>query len=120
MACALGHGPPAATAALCPAAARARETARLNPNAAGKIGWYVRVADGRLEVGSGVLPNADFRVTVDYETVLPAVRRLSTDPPLDEAQRQVLTSAITREGEVEMEPLTIMAGLHDVMAVRTQ
>ena len=35
--------------------------ARLNPNAAGKIGWYVRVADGRLEVGSGVLPNADFR-----------------------------------------------------------
>ncbi len=92
----------------------------LNPNVEGKIGWYIRVADGSLEVRTGILPDPDLRVSCDYETVLPAVRRLSTDPPLDDAMRQVLTNSIVREGnENATADLDWMRGLHDVMAVRS-
>ena len=92
----------------------------LNANVEGKIGWYIRVADGSLEVRTGILPDPDLRVSCDYETVLPAVRRLSTDPPLDDAMRQVLTNSIVREGnENATADLDWMRGLHDVMAVRS-
>tara|TARA_E500000331_G_C17198058_1_gene688015 strand:- start:886 stop:1314 length:429 start_codon:yes stop_codon:yes gene_type:complete len=92
----------------------------LNPNVEGKIGWYIRVADGSLEVRTGILPDPDLRASCDYETVLPAVRRLSTDPPLDDAMRQVLTNSIVREGnENATADLDWMRGLHDVMAVRS-
>jgi hypothetical protein len=95
--------------------------AHLNPNAEGKIGWYMRVADGCLEVAAGILPAPDLRVGCDYETVLPAARRLSTDEPLDDATRQVLTDSIVREGdENATAELDWMRGLHDVMAVRTR
>ena len=95
--------------------------AHLNPNAEGQIGWYMRVADGRLEVKAGVLPDPDLRVSCDYETVLLAARRLSTDPPLDDATRQALTDSIVREGDVNATAdLDWMRGLHDVVAVRTK
>ncbi len=93
----------------------------LNPDAGGRIGWYLRVADGRLEVAAGVLPSADLRVTCDYQTVLPAARRLSSDDPLDETSRQALTDAINGEGDPSvMAGLTWMAGLHDAMAIQTR
>ena len=93
----------------------------LNPDAEGRIGWYMRVADDSLEVKTGILPDPDLRVSCDYETVLPAVRRLSTDPPLNEAIRQVLTNSIVRQGnENATAELDWMRGLHDVMAVRTK
>ena len=93
----------------------------LDPEGAGKIGWYVRIADGRVEVDSGVLPSADLKLTVDYQTVLPAARRMSTDEPLAEAQQQALTDAINREGDASvLEGFTYMEGLHDAMAARTQ
>ena len=94
--------------------------AHLDPDGAGRIGWYLRVADGEVEVGEGVLPRADLRLTVDYETVLPAARRLSTDAPMDEATQAALIAAIDREGDpAVMAVVPWMAGLHDVMAVRT-
>ena len=93
----------------------------LNPDAEGRIGWYMRVADDSLEVKTGILPDPDLRVSCDYETVLPAVRRLSTDPPLNEAIRQVMTNSIVRQGnEDATADLDWMRGLHDVMAVRTK
>ena len=93
----------------------------LNPDAEGRIGWYMRVADDSLEVKTGILPDPDLRVSCDYETVLPAVRRLSTDPPLNEAIRQVLNNSIVRQGnENATAELDWMRGLHDVMAVRTK
>ena len=93
----------------------------LNPDAEGRIGWYMRVADDSLEVKTGILPDPDLRVSCDYETVLPAVRRLSTDPPLNEAIRQVMTNSIVRQGnENATAELDWMRGLHDVMAVRTK
>ena len=95
--------------------------AHLNPDGDARIGWYLRVADGRLEVAAGALPSADLRVTCDYQTVLSAARRLSTDEPLDEASRQALTDAIHREGDLSVAAgLTWMAGLHDAMAIQTQ
>ena len=94
--------------------------AHLDPDGAGRIGWYLRVADGQVEVGEGVLPRADLRLTVDYQTVLPAARRLSTSPPMDEAAQAALASAIGREGDpAVMAAVSWMAGLHDAMAVRT-
>ncbi len=93
----------------------------LNPDAEGRIGWYMRVTDSNLEVKTGILPDPDLRVSCDYETVLPAVRRLSTDPPLEDAIRQVLTNSIVRQGnENATADLDWMRGLHDVMAVRTK
>ena len=93
----------------------------LNPDADGRVGWYIRVTDGYLEVKTGILPDPDLRVSCDYETVLPAVRRLSTDPPLDDAMRQVLTNSIVRQGnENATADLDWMRGLHDVLAVRTK
>ena len=75
--------------------------ARLDPDGVGRIGWYLRVADGRVEVGEGILPHADLRLTVDYATVLPAARWLSSDPPLPAAIQVALGKAIQREGNTE-------------------
>ena len=95
--------------------------AHLNPNAEGKVGWYMRVADGRLEVQTGILEDPDWRVSCDYETVLPAARRLSTDPPLDDATREALKKSIVREGDHNATvDLDWMRGLHDHVAVRTK
>lgn len=92
----------------------------LDPEGAGKIGWYLRIADNRIEVSPGVLEEADVRATVDYETVLPAARRLSTDPPLDEETQKALAASIQREGDASvLSGLKWLSGLHDVMAVRT-
>ena len=95
--------------------------AHLDPDGVGRIGWYLSVADGQVEVGEGILPHADLCLTADYETVLPAARWLSSDPPLPEATQVALGRAIQREGDVEaMAAVPWMAGLHDAMAVRTR
>ena len=92
----------------------------LDPQGAGKIGWYLRIADDRIEVSPGVLAKADVRATVDYQMVLPAARRLSTDPPLDEETQKALAAGIRREGDASvLSGLKWLSGLHDVMAVRT-
>ena len=94
--------------------------AQLDPEGVGKIGWYLRIADNRIEVAPGILSEADVRATVDYQIVLPAARRLSTDPPLDEATQQALAAGIQREGDASvLRGIKCLAGLHDTMAVRT-
>ena len=94
--------------------------AHLDPEGTGKIGWYLRIADNSIEVSPGVLAEADVRATVDYQMVLSAARRLSTDPPLDEKTQKALTANIQREGDdAVLRGLKWLAGLHDVMAVRT-
>ena len=94
--------------------------AHLDPEGRGKIGWYLRIADNQIEVSPGVLTEADVRATVDYQMVLPAARRLSADPPLDEETQQALAASIQREGDDSvLRGLKWMAGLHDAMAVRT-
>ena len=94
--------------------------AHLDPEGVGKIGWYLRIADNRIEVSPGVLAEADVRATVDYQMVLPAARRLSTDPPLDEEAQKALAAGIQREGDASvLGGLKWLSGLHDVMAVRT-
>ena len=94
--------------------------AHLDPKGLGKIGWYLRIADTRIEVRPGVLAEADVRATVDYQTVLPAARRLSTDPPLDEETQKALAASIQREGDASvLSGLKWLSGLHDVLAIRT-
>ena len=94
--------------------------AHLDPEGVGKIGWYLRIAENHIEVSPGILAEADVRATVDYRTVLPAARRLSTDPPLDEETQKALAAGIQREGDnAVLRGLKWLAGLHDVMAVRT-
>ena len=94
--------------------------AHLDPEGLGKIGWYLRIADNGIEVLPGVLAEADVRATVDYQTVLPAARRLSSDPPLDEETQKALAASIQREGDDSaLRGLKWLSGLHDVLAVRT-
>lgn len=94
--------------------------AHLDPEGVGKIGWYLRIADNRIEVSPGVLAEADVRATVDYQMVLPAARRLSTDPPLDEESQKALAAGIQQEGDASvLSGLKWLSGLHDVMAIKT-
>ena len=94
--------------------------AHLDPEGAGRIGWYLRIADNRIEVSPGILAEADVRATVDYRMVLPAARRLSTDLPLDEEAQNALAASIQREGDDSvLRGLKWLSGLHDAMAVRT-
>ena len=44
----------------------------------------------------------DVRATADYQMVLPAARRLSTDPPLDEETQKALAASIQREGDASV------------------
>ena len=98
----------------------------LEPDDEGRIGWYLRIADGRLEVARGVLVEADFRIVGDYNTVVPLARMVFAGNPDLAAEAARLGAAAAKAGKIRREgdgralaALDWMAGLHDEMAVRT-
>jgi len=100
--------------------------AHLDPDDKGRIGWYLRVEDGRVEVERGILESADLTITVDYATVLPLARMVFEGNPeaAAEAQETMVAAAIAgkmkREGnDAAMTSLAFMGGLHDALAQRT-
>ncbi len=100
--------------------------AHLRPDAEGRVGWYIRIADGAVEVERGILPNPELRITVDYATVLPLARMVFAGNPdlAAEAGRRVAEATaagkMRREGnETIMAALPWAGQLHDVLARRT-
>ena len=100
--------------------------AHLDPDDKGRIGWYLRVEGGKVEVERGILDSADLTITVDYATVLPLARMVFEDNPkaAAEAQETMTAAAIAgkmkREGnDAAMASLSFMGGLHDALARRT-
>lgn len=98
----------------------------LDPDDEGRIGWYLRVEDGKVEVERGILDQADLTITVDYKTVLPLARMVFEGNPeaATEAQETMAAAAaagkVKREGnDAAMASLLFMGGLHDALAQRT-
>ena len=100
--------------------------AHLGTDAEGRIGWYVRVQDGGVEVERGILDDADIRIVADYQTVLPLARMVfaGNEALAAEAGRKVAEATaagkMRREGDDQaMAGHAWMGGLHDALARRT-
>lgn len=98
----------------------------LGTDGEGRIGWYVRVADGSVEVERGILDGADVRIVADYQTVVPLARMVfaGNEELAAEARRKVAAATaagkMRREGNDQaLARHTWMAGLHDALARRT-
>ena len=96
-----------------------------------KIGWYVAVANGELTVNRGLLEDADYTITCDYQTVLPLARMVFGDSPEGAAKAQKAVETATAEGKMKREgdpeaiakyPVLAAAftKLHDTLARRTR
>ena len=98
----------------------------LDPDDEGRIGWYLRVEDGEVEVERGILDQADLTITVDYATVLPLARMVFEGNPEAAAEALETMAAANTAGKVKREgdesamvSLSFMGGLHDALAQRT-
>ncbi|XOV86357.1 MAG: hypothetical protein ACFHX7_15485 [Pseudomonadota bacterium] len=98
----------------------------LGANEDGLIGWFIRVEDGAIEVGKGILDQADLRITADYDTVVPLARTVFEGDAKAAAAAQQTIAAATADGrfrregdESAMASLTFLAGLHDALATMT-
>ena len=98
----------------------------LDPDSDGRVGWYLRVQDGKLEVDRGILEFADLRITADYVTTLPLARLVfSGSPDSARAAGRLVAEAtaagkMRREGdEAVLATLPWLVKLHDVLAERT-
>ena len=86
------------------------------------IGWYLRIAEGKVEVGRGVLESADSRVIADYQTTLPLARMVFGDNPQLAKEAAALVAEATaagrmrREGDPAAGARVPLAGLHDEIA----
>ena len=84
------------------------------------IGWYLKIANGELEVSAGVLKEADMKVIADYATVLPLARATHAEMAANPPDVAALAGKMTREGDPsKMAALTWMGQLHDLLAART-
>lgn len=95
--------------------------AELRREGAATIGFFVRVADGRVEVGDRPIGDADVKVISSYEDALPIAR----DPGAPAAERSAMEQRIaegrlTIEGDPSAVPLPLAAlDLHRLLAART-
>ena len=98
----------------------------LEPDDSGRVGWYIRVADGEIEVGSGVLEQADLSITADYESTLPLARAVFAGDEAAQAEATATVEAMMADGrmvrtgdENAMASLPWLTDLHDTLAKRT-
>lgn len=87
------------------------------------IGWYFRIGDGRVEVGQGVLDDADVKIVADYATVLPLARTVFADDPQAAAQAAKLMEEAAASGKIRREgdataaaAIPALATIHDDIA----
>jgi hypothetical protein len=90
------------------------------------IAWHFRVTDGKVDVGRGVLDDADLKTTVDYQAVLPVARLVyeSTPDAMAEADRLRTEARTTGErvGDETALPAPLLerlVWLHNELARRT-
>lgn len=89
-------------------------------------GWYIRIQDGTVDVGHGVIDDADVRITADYATVLPLARTVFEGNEAGAAEAAKAVAAATAAGKMSREgdasamgQAPFFAGMHDVLAKRT-
>ena len=98
----------------------------LDPDDQGRIGWYMSIKDGQLNVKKGIPDHADLRITTDYELTVPLGRAVFEGNPeaVEEAGKVVADlmerGIMIREGNEEaLSNLTFFEGFHDKIAKRT-
>jgi hypothetical protein len=69
----------------------------LRREGAATIGFFVRIVDGRAEIGDHPIDDADFKVVSDYEDALATAR----DPDAPAAQPELMQERIS-EGRLEI------------------
>ena len=95
-----------------------------------KTGWYVAVANGEMRIGKGLVTAADYRITCDYQTILPLARTVFENNPQGAADAQKAVAQATQCGKMKTEgdqelfaryPVIAkaFANLHDTLARRT-
>ncbi len=90
-----------------------------------RVGWYLRVRDGQVEVGRRVVDIADARVVADYATTLPLARIVYGDDRQGAAKAAKLAAEASTAGRMRFEgdrralARLPMALVHDDMARRT-
>ena|ERR1700733_13999259 len=67
------------------------------------IGWYLRIRDGRIDVGSDPAADADFRLIADYETHHALARRIWDGDPEAIAQSRALRAEAAAAGLLRTE-----------------
>jgi hypothetical protein len=89
---------------------------------AATVGFFVRIVDGRAEVGDHPIDDADFKVVSDYDDALAIAR----DPDAPAARPEMLQQRIA-EGRLEIVgdpadvPTTLASlDIHRLLASRTQ
>ncbi len=89
-------------------------------------GWYFRIAGGKVEVGHGVIEDADITIVADYQTTVPLARMVFEGNPEGAAAAQKLVEEATAKGKMRREgneeamgATPFLAGLHDALARRT-
>ena len=98
----------------------------LDHDSDGRVGWYLRVHDGKLEVDRGILEAADLRITADYATTLPLARMVFSGNPDSVQEAARLVAVATEAGKMHRDgdegvlaTLPWLVKLHDVLAERT-
>ena len=92
----------------------------------GITGWHFRISGGKVEVGHGVLADADATIVADYQTTVPLARLVFDGNPGNIALAQKAVEEATAQGKMRREGdegamggVPFLAGLHDVLAQRT-
>ena len=100
--------------------------AHLDPDSKGRIGWYMKIKDGQLNVKKGIPDHADLRITTDYELTVPLGRTVFEGNPeaVEEAGKVVADlmkkGIMVREGDEDaLSNLTFFEGFHDKIAKQT-
>ena len=92
----------------------------------GVTGWYIRIEDGQVDVGHGLLADADLTITADYATVVPLARTVFEGNPEGTQAAEKAVAEATEQGKMKREgdesamaATPFLAGLHDALAKRT-
>ena len=91
----------------------------LDKNGTGKLAWYCRIKDGKLEFEEGEIDDADIKTVADYDFIL-RFARMKIDPGnMQEYERQLAEGAaagkITRQGDRSKVPPAFY-GMHNDLA----
>ena len=98
----------------------------LDPDENGRIGWYMQIKDGELNVKKGIPDHADLRITTDYQLTVPLGRAVFEGNPEAAAEAGKVVAELTEKGimvregdEGALASLAFFEGFHDKIARRT-
>mgnify|MGYP001188711802 FL=1 len=98
----------------------------LDPDENGRIGWYMQIKDGELNVKKGIPDRADLRITTDYQLTVPLGRAVFEGNPEAAAEAGKVVAELTEKGimvregdEGALASLAFFEGFHDKIARRT-